>query len=98
MPHPALLVAGRHLAVVGSPVALGAVMRAALRRLESVSARCVFAAVCSLVLLGWARPAPGAASAALRTPATGLRRGPPRSPPGTDRHVSCDEQTGYPAT
>ncbi|WP_141662929.1 DUF6629 family protein [Streptomyces sp. Wb2n-11] len=70
--HPALLVAGRHPAVVGSPVALGAVRCAALRRLESVSARCVFAAVCSVVRLGWARPAPGAASAPLRTPATGF--------------------------
>ncbi|MEU9104285.1 DUF6629 family protein [Streptomyces xanthophaeus] len=35
--------------------AAGAVIRAALRRLESASTRCAFAAVASVLVLGWVR-------------------------------------------
>ncbi|MCX5138386.1 DUF6629 family protein [Streptomyces sp. NBC_00338] len=67
LPRPGLLVAGYLLATVGSLllsgdriltwlgvlVAGGAAVCAALWRLEFISTWCAFAAVCSLVLLGW---------------------------------------------
>ncbi|MYY05665.1 MULTISPECIES: DUF6629 family protein [unclassified Streptomyces] len=71
LPHPPLLVAGYLLATIGSLllsgdrglvllgvlVAGGAAVCAALWRLEFISTWCAFAAVCSVVLLGWsARP------------------------------------------
>ncbi|MFE7650551.1 DUF6629 family protein [Streptomyces phaeoluteigriseus] len=72
--HPVLLVTGYLLATVGSLllsgdrrlltlgvfVAVGALGCWALWRLEFVSTWCAFAAVCSVLLLGWvrARPAP----------------------------------------
>ncbi|GAA3997435.1 hypothetical protein OG252_48260 [Streptomyces sp. NBC_01352] len=70
--HPELLVAGYLLATVGSLllsgdrrllvlgilVAVGAVACWALWRLEFVSTWCAFAAVCSVVLLGWVRARP----------------------------------------
>ncbi|MCM2415769.1 MULTISPECIES: DUF6629 family protein [unclassified Streptomyces] len=73
LPRPELLVAGYLLATVGSllmsgdpwlrwlgaVVAGGAAVCAALWRLEFISTWCAFAAVCSVVLLGWSgrRPA-----------------------------------------
>ncbi|WP_406447660.1 hypothetical protein OG782_02110 [Streptomyces sp. NBC_00876] len=73
LPRPQLLVAGYLLATVGSlllsgdrrlvwlgvVVAGGAAVCAALWRLEFISTWCAFAAVCSVVLLGWSgrRPA-----------------------------------------
>ncbi|WNI26399.1 DUF6629 family protein [Streptomyces sp. ITFR-16] len=75
LPRPELLVAGYLLATVGSLllsgdrrlawlgviVAGGAAVCAALWRLEFISTWCAFAAVCSVVLLGWAgrRPETG---------------------------------------
>ncbi|MEU9092724.1 DUF6629 family protein [Streptomyces sp. NPDC087901] len=67
LPRPELLVAGYLLATVGSLllsgdrvlawlgvlVAGGAAVCAALWRLEFISTWCAFAAVCSVVLLGW---------------------------------------------
>lgn len=67
LPYPRLLVAGYLLATVGSLllsgdrrlawlgvlVAGGAAVCAALWRLEFISTWCAFAAVCSVVLLGW---------------------------------------------
>ncbi|WLQ32177.1 hypothetical protein P8A18_01410 [Streptomyces castrisilvae] len=67
LPHPPLLVAGYLLATIGSLllsgdrglvllgvlVAGGAVVCAALWRLEFISTWCALAAVCSVVLLGW---------------------------------------------
>ncbi|WP_328892264.1 DUF6629 family protein [Streptomyces sp. NBC_00236] len=67
LPRPGLLVAGYLLATVGSLllsgdrvlvwlgvlVAGGAAVCAALWRLEFISTWCAFAAVCSVVLLGW---------------------------------------------
>ncbi|MFE7626712.1 DUF6629 family protein [Streptomyces sp. NPDC057509] len=67
LPHPPLLVAGYLLATIGSLllsgdrglvllgvlVAGGAAVCAALWRLEFISTWCAFAAVCSVVLLGW---------------------------------------------
>lgn len=67
--HPALLVAGYLLATVGSLLlsgdrrlvvlgvlaAVGAPVCWALWRLEFVSTWCAFAALCSVVLLGWVR-------------------------------------------
>lgn len=77
LPRPELLVAGYLLATVGSLllsgdrrlawlgviVAGGAAVCAALWRLEFISTWCAFAAVCSVVLLGWSgrRPDAGAA-------------------------------------
>lgn len=72
LPGPELLVAGylpatvgslllsgdRLLVLLGCLVAVGAVVCAALWRLEFVSTWCAFAAVCSIVLLGWARHRP----------------------------------------
>ncbi|MFF5337224.1 DUF6629 family protein [Streptomyces sp. NPDC013181] len=73
LPHPRLLVGGYLLATVGELllsgdrrlvrlgvlVAGGAALCAALWRYEFLSTWCAFAAVCSVVLLGWAgRPAP----------------------------------------
>lgn len=72
LPGPALLVAGYLLATVGSLlmsgdrwllllgvlVAVGAAVCAALWRLEFISTWCAFAAVCSVVLLGWTRRRP----------------------------------------
>ncbi|MFC9621965.1 DUF6629 family protein [Streptomyces sp. NPDC056930] len=73
LPGSALLVGGYLLSTVGSLllagdrllrwlgvlVAVGAAVCAALWRLESVSTWCAFAAVCSVILLGWTgrRPA-----------------------------------------
>ncbi|MFE9442295.1 DUF6629 family protein [Streptomyces sp. NPDC006602] len=70
--HPGLLVAGYLLATVGSlllsgdrrllvlgiVVAVGAMACWALWRLEFVSTWCAFAAICSVVLLGWVRARP----------------------------------------
>ncbi|WP_216587113.1 DUF6629 family protein [Streptomyces brasiliscabiei] len=67
--HPALLVAGYLLATVGSLLlsgdrrllvlgvlaAVGAAICWTLWRLEFISTWCAFAAVCSVVLLGWVR-------------------------------------------
>ncbi|MEU2285805.1 DUF6629 family protein [Streptomyces sp. NPDC013178] len=74
VPYPPVLVAGYLLATVGSLLlsgdgrllvlgvlaAVGALVCWALWRLEFVSTWCAFAALCSVVLLGWvrARPAP----------------------------------------
>lgn len=82
LPRPELLVAGYLLATVGSLllsgdrvlvwlgvlVAGGAAVCAALWRLEFISTWCAFAAVCSVVLLGWSgrRPA-GTAGRPART-------------------------------
>ncbi|MGV9557838.1 DUF6629 family protein [Streptomyces sp. NPDC003401] len=77
LPRPALLVSGyllatagslllsgdRRLLVLGVFVTVGALLCWALWRLEFVSTWCAFAAVCSVLLLGWVRdrPAPGGA-------------------------------------
>ncbi|THA75540.1 hypothetical protein E6R60_15765 [Streptomyces sp. A0642] len=76
LPHPGLLVAGYLVATVGALllsgdrllvwlgvlVAGGAAVCAALWRLEFISTWCAFAAVCSVVLLGWSgRRPPGPA-------------------------------------
>ncbi|MFD9599032.1 DUF6629 family protein [Streptomyces sp. NPDC059970] len=72
LPGSRLLVGGYLLATVGSLllagdrllrwlgvlVAVGAAVCAALWRLESVSTWCAFAAVCSVILLGWTRRRP----------------------------------------
>ncbi|MEE1811094.1 DUF6629 family protein [Streptomyces sp. BE133] len=72
LPGSGLLVGGYLLATVGSPllagdrllrrlgvlVAVGATVCAALWRLEFVSTWCAFAAVCSVILLGWTRRRP----------------------------------------
>lgn len=79
LPRPGLLVAGYLLATVGSLLlsgdrwlrwlgalaATGAAVCAALWRLEFISTWCAFAAVCSVVLLGWSgrRPAGNTAPA-----------------------------------
>jgi hypothetical protein len=69
LPHPPLLVAGylvatvgslllsgdRRLLILGVLVAVGTLVCWALWRLEFVSTWCAFAAVCSVVLLGWVR-------------------------------------------
>ncbi|SEP93465.1 hypothetical protein SAMN04487983_1002214 [Streptomyces sp. yr375] len=69
LPYPPVLVTGYLLATVGSlllsgdrrllllgvVVAVGAAVCFALWRLEFVSTWCAFAAVCSVLLLGWAR-------------------------------------------
>ncbi|MDT0490030.1 DUF6629 family protein [Kitasatospora albolonga] len=75
LPHAPLLVAGYLLATVGALllsgdrvlrllgvlVAVGAVVCVVLWRTEFISTWCAFAAVCSVVLLGWAhRPTPSA--------------------------------------
>ncbi|MGW8883771.1 DUF6629 family protein [Streptomyces sp. NPDC055749] len=71
LPHAELVIAGYLLATVGSLllsgdrwlkalgvlVGIGAVICAALWRLEFVSTWCAFAAVCSVILLGWSRRA-----------------------------------------
>ncbi|MFJ4621673.1 DUF6629 family protein [Streptomyces sp. NPDC088812] len=81
LPHPPVLVAGYLLAAVGSLllsgdrrllglgvlVAVGAALCWALWRLEFVSTWCAFAAVCSVVLLGWVRARP----AGRRVPSSG---------------------------
>ncbi|MDX3569663.1 DUF6629 family protein [Streptomyces sp. ID05-47C] len=70
--HPVLLIVGYLLATVGSLllsgdrrlltlgvfVAVGALLCWALWRLEFVSTWCAFAAVCSVLLLGWVRSRP----------------------------------------
>lgn len=72
LPRPELLIAGYLLATAGSLlladdrvlrllgvlVAGGAVLCAALWRLEFISTWCAFAAVCSVVLLAWSRRRP----------------------------------------
>ncbi|MFC9291227.1 DUF6629 family protein, partial [Streptomyces sp. NPDC057052] len=72
LPRPALLVVGHLLATVGSLllsgdrrllalgifVAVGALICWTLWRLEFVSTWCAFAAVCSVLLLGWVRDRP----------------------------------------
>ncbi|MFJ1967648.1 DUF6629 family protein [Streptomyces sp. NPDC087903] len=77
LPHAPLLVAGYLLATVGSLLlsgdrwllalgvlaGVGAVGCWALWRLEFVSTWCAFAAICSVVLLGWVRARPTAPSA-----------------------------------
>lgn len=77
LPRPGLLVAGYLLATVGSLLlsgdrwlrllgvlaAVGAAICAALWRLEFISTWCAFAAVCSVVLLGWSGRRPAAAPA-----------------------------------
>ncbi|KAB1144670.1 hypothetical protein F7R91_20710 [Streptomyces luteolifulvus] len=69
VPHPPVLVAGyllatigslllsgdRRLLVLGILVAVGALVCWTLWRLEFVSTWCAFAAVCSVILLGWVR-------------------------------------------
>ncbi|MBD0839578.1 DUF6629 family protein [Streptomyces sp. TRM68416] len=58
----ALLLSGdRRLATLGVLAAAGAVICVALWRTEFVSTWCAFAAVCSVVLYGWARARPGLA-------------------------------------
>ena len=88
--HPVPLVAGyllatvgslllsgdRHLAVLGILAAVGASICWTLWRLEFVSTWCAFAAVCSVVLLGWVRARPRASSQPSRHPASQQRRGP----------------------
>ncbi|UUU35598.1 hypothetical protein JIX56_40290 [Streptomyces sp. CA-210063] len=78
--HPVLLVAGYLLATVGSLLlsgdrrlvllgmlaAVGALICWTLWRLEFVSTWCAFAALCSVVLLGWVRTRPPASSTPLR--------------------------------
>lgn len=77
LPRPGLLVAGYLLATVGSLLlsgdrwlrwlgvlaAAGAAVCAALWRLEFISTWCAFAAVCSVVLLGWSGRRPAAVTA-----------------------------------
>ncbi|MEV6618575.1 DUF6629 family protein [Streptomyces sp. NPDC051051] len=72
LPRPALLVVGylpatvgslllsgdRRLLVLGIFVAVGALICWTLWRLEFVSTWCAFAAVCSVLLLGWVRDRP----------------------------------------
>ncbi|MFC9244845.1 DUF6629 family protein [Streptomyces sp. NPDC057136] len=72
LPHAGLLLAGYLLATVGSLllsadrwlqalgllVGVGAAICTALWRLEFLSTWCAFAAVCSVVLLGWTRRGP----------------------------------------
>ncbi|QNE79545.1 hypothetical protein F0344_33150 [Streptomyces finlayi] len=58
-----LLSADRWLQVLGLLVAVGAAVCAALWRLEFISTWCAFAAVCSVVLLGWSRRGPPETSA-----------------------------------
>ncbi|MFD0019619.1 DUF6629 family protein [Streptomyces sp. NPDC058382] len=74
LPRPGLLVAGYLLATVGALLlsgdrwlrwlgalaGAGAVICAALWRLEFISTWCAFAAVCSVVLLGWSGRRPDA--------------------------------------
>ncbi|MFJ4963157.1 hypothetical protein EES43_01555 [Streptomyces sp. ADI96-02] len=76
LPYAPLLVAGYLLATVGALllsgdrglrllgvlVAVGAALSVAWWRLEFVSTWCAFAAVCSVVLLGWVRREPRAAA------------------------------------
>ncbi|GAA2918917.1 MULTISPECIES: DUF6629 family protein [Streptomycetaceae] len=73
LPHPELLVAGylsatvgslllsgdRGLVLLGALTAVGAAVCVALWRTEFISTWCAFAAVCSVVLLGWTRRRPG---------------------------------------
>ncbi|MFF6780550.1 DUF6629 family protein [Streptomyces sp. NPDC012510] len=80
--HPLLLVAGYLLATVGSLIlsgdrrltlfgilaAAGALVCWTLWRLEFISTWCAFAALCSVVLLGWVRARPTAASPPSRRP------------------------------
>ncbi|MET4667886.1 hypothetical protein ABID94_000745 [Streptomyces sp. PvR018] len=76
LPHARLLIAGyllatvgalllsgdRTLRLLGALVAAGAVVCVVFWRMEFISTWCAFAALCSVVLLGWAhRPAPPAA-------------------------------------
>ncbi|MER6155763.1 DUF6629 family protein [Streptomyces sp. NPDC001868] len=89
--HPALLVAGYLLATVGSLllsgdrrlvalgvlVAVGASICWTLWRLEFVSTWCAFAALCSVVLLGWVRARPRTSTQPSRHPAV-ERQGPPK--------------------
>ncbi|MFF1675017.1 DUF6629 family protein [Streptomyces sp. NPDC058256] len=70
--HPALLIAGYLLATIGSLllsgdrgltlfgvlVAVGALITWAMWQIEFVSTWCAFAALCSVVLLGWVRRRP----------------------------------------
>lgn len=72
LPHSELLVAGYLVATVGSLllagdrllrllgflVVVGAAICATLWRLEFISTWCAFAAVCSVVLLGWTHRRP----------------------------------------
>lgn len=55
-----LLSGDRRLLVLGILVAVGALACWALWQLEFVSTWCAFAALCSVVLLGWIRARPGA--------------------------------------
>ncbi|WP_274564609.1 DUF6629 family protein [Streptomyces spiramyceticus] len=85
LPHPEMLVAGYLVATVGALllagdsrlrllgvlVTVGAAICAALWRLEFISTWCAFAAVCSVVLLGWARRRPAASYPLQRTTAAG---------------------------
>ncbi|MCX4760252.1 hypothetical protein OG562_04505 [Streptomyces sp. NBC_01275] len=80
VPHPAVLVSGYLLATVGSlllsgdrrlrglgiVVAVGALLCWALWRLAFVSTWCAFAAVCSVMLLGWVRALAASARAGAR--------------------------------
>ncbi|QKW09757.1 hypothetical protein HUT18_28470 [Streptomyces sp. NA04227] len=84
LPYPELLLAGyllatigalllsadRHLVLLGVLAAIGAAICAALWRLEFISTWCAFAAVCSVVLLGWVRRTPAAPPGGSRTVTT----------------------------
>ncbi|MFE0675695.1 DUF6629 family protein [Streptomyces sp. NPDC058867] len=75
LPHSSLIVAGylfatigslllcgdRGLTLLGVLVAVGALICVVLWRAEFVSTWCAFAAVCSVVLLGWVRSGPAPA-------------------------------------
>jgi hypothetical protein len=81
--HPVLLVTGyllatvgslllsgdRRLTVLGTLAAVGALVCWALWRLEFISTWCAFAALCSVVLLGWVRARPNSSSPPSRHPA-----------------------------
>ncbi|MBT2507812.1 hypothetical protein J7I98_18375 [Streptomyces sp. ISL-98] len=85
LPHPEMLVAGylvatagallladdRRLRLLGVLVTVGAAICAALWRLEFISTWCAFAAVCSVVLLGWAHRRPAVPYPPRRTSAAG---------------------------
>ncbi|MFE7834593.1 DUF6629 family protein [Streptomyces sp. NPDC057474] len=64
-----LLSGDRRLVVLGILAAVGASICWTLWRLEFISTWCAFAALCSLVLLGWVRTRPRASSPPSRHPA-----------------------------
>ncbi|MGW0838635.1 DUF6629 family protein [Streptomyces sp. NPDC002787] len=68
-----LLSGDRRLSLLGVLAAVGAVICWTLWRLEFISTWCAFAALCSVVLLGWVRARPTASSGPSGRPATERR-------------------------